>query len=211
MAAKKQKYYVVWHGHTPGVYHSWEACRRQVEQFPNARYKAYPSISEAQEAFRHGPGPAVRKGMPAKGKQNLISRDTILPGSISVDAACSGNPGKMEYRGVWTDDGTELFHFGPVPVGTNNIGEFLAIVHALAWLRKRNDGKTAIYSDSRNALLWVRKKHAATKLPHTRDTADLMDMIDRAETWLRENTWTNPVLKWETESWGESPADFGRK
>lgn len=210
MAAKKQKYYVVWHGHAPGVYHSWDACKKQVDQFPGAVYKSYPSLAEAQEAFRHGPVSGPRKP-PAARKEPKVSRDKIIPGSISVDAACSGNPGRMEYRGVWTDDKTEIFHFGPVPVGTNNIGEFLAIVHALAWLKKRGDGRTPIYSDSRNALLWVRKKKAATKLPHTKATADLMDMLDRAEAWLRENTWTNPLLKWETESWGESPADFGRK
>lgn len=210
MAAKKQKYYVVWHGHTPGVYHSWEACKRQVEQFPGAMYKSYPTLSEAKDAYAHGPGTPERKPR-ADSHKPRISREKIVPGSISVDAACSGNPGRMEYRGVWTDDKTEIFHFGPVPVGTNNIGEFLAIVHALAWLKKQGDGKTAVYSDSRNALLWIKKKHAATKLPHTKATADLMDMIERAEQWLRDNTWTNPLLKWETESWGESPADFGRK
>jgi len=210
VAAKKQKYYVVWHGHTPGVYHSWDACKRQVEQFPGAIYKSYPTLAEAKEAFAHGPGARERKPRTESSKPR-ISRDRIVPNSISVDAACSGNPGRMEYRGVWTDDRTEIFHFGPVPVGTNNIGEFLAIVHALAWLKKKGDGKTAVYSDSRNAILWVKKKHAATKLPHTKATADLMDMIDRAEQWLRDNTWTNPLLKWETESWGESPADFGRK
>jgi len=194
----------------PGVYHSWDACKRQVEQFPGAIYKSYPTLAEAKEAFAHGPGARERKPRTESSKPR-ISRDRIVPNSISVDAACSGNPGRMEYRGVWTDDRTEIFHFGPVPVGTNNIGEFLAIVHALAWLKKKGDGKTAVYSDSRNAILWVKKKHAATKLPHTKATADLMDMIDRAEQWLRDNTWTNPLLKWETESWGESPADFGRK
>ena len=45
----------------------------------------------------------------------------------AVDAACSGNPGPMEYRGIDLATGAEIFHFGPVH-GTNNIGEFLAIV-----------------------------------------------------------------------------------
>jgi len=117
----------------------------------------------------------------------------------------------MEYRGVWIDDGTELFHFGPAPIGTNNIGEFLAIVHALAWLKNTGDGTTAVYTDSRNAMKWVRQKKAATTLVRNAKTADLWGMIRRAEKWLGENTWTNPILKWETESWGEIPADFGRK
>ena len=54
----------------------------------------------------------------------------------AVDAGCSGNPGPMEYRGVDMRTGKQIFHFGPIQ-GTNNIGEFLAIVHALALMEQR--------------------------------------------------------------------------
>ena len=40
---------------------------------------------------------------------------------------------------------------------------------------------------------------------------DLFDYIARAEAWLRENTYTTEIIKWDTDSWGEIPADFGRK
>ncbi len=208
MATKKQKYYVVWHGHQPGVYTSWSACQAQIKHFPNAQYKSYSSKTEAEEAFRHGPGPRTPRQFSAIKK--TFSTDYIHE-SISVDAACSGNPGQMEYRGVWTADGTEIFHFGPVPVGTNNIGEFLALVHGLAWLQQNNDEKTPIYSDSKIAMGWVNRKKAATKLPRNANTMDLYKMIVRAENWLKTNTWKNRIIKWETEKWGEIPADFGRK
>lgn len=42
----------------------------------------------------------------------------------------------MEYRGVYVRTGQELFRIGPYPDGTNNVGEFLALVHALALLKK---------------------------------------------------------------------------
>ena len=142
--------------------------------------------------------------------------DTVLPlppevsaDAWAVDAACSGNPGKMEYRCIDLATGAQVFHFGPV-YGTNNIGEFLAIVHALALL-KRQGLPLALYSDSRNALLWVRQKKCKTKLPHTARTEALFQLIGRAEKWLRENTYDTPLLKWETQLWGEVPADFGRK
>ena len=151
MATKKQKYYVVWHGHKPGVYTSWNECAAQVKNFPNAMYRAYGSMPEAKDAFQSGPEPRPKKG-PKAIPSTTSPKDQIRIPSISVDAACSGNPGAMEYRGVWTDDKTEIFHLGPVPNGTNNIGEFLAIVHALAWLKKHNDNSTPVYTDSRTAL-----------------------------------------------------------
>ena len=79
--------------------------------------------------------------------------DTVLPlpmevtaDAWAVDAACSGNPGPMEYRGIDLATGAVVFHYGPVH-GTNNIGEFLAIVHALALMEQKGIRKT-IYSDS---------------------------------------------------------------
>ena len=142
--------------------------------------------------------------------------DTVLPlpmeveaDAIAVDAACSGNPGPMEYRGVDLRTGQELFHFGPIQ-GTNNIGEFLAIVHALA-LQKKEGATRTIYSDSRTAIIWVSKKHCKTTLPRTPENAYLYNVIARAEHWLRVHSYPNKLLKWETERWGEVPADFGRK
>ncbi len=143
--------------------------------------------------------------------------DTVLPlhpevkaNAWAVDAACSGNPGPMEYRCIDLATGAQVFHFGPVQ-GTNNIGEFLAIVHALALMDKQGIGDKVIYSDSYNAILWVNKKQCKTKLVRDASTAKLYGIIARAEQWLRTHTVTVPIIKWETKKWGEIPADFGRK
>ena len=142
--------------------------------------------------------------------------DTVLPLPLevkadawAVDAACSGNPGQMEYQGIDLATGAQVFHFGPVH-GTNNIGEFLAIVHALALMEQRGIRKT-IYSDSYNAILWVSKKKCKTTLARDAQTAQLFDIIARAEAWLRTHAVQVPIIKWETSAWGEIPADFGRK
>ena len=129
--------------------------------------------------------------------------------AIAVDAGCSGNPGPMEYQGVYLGNEQRLFHYGPVH-GTNNIGEFLAIVHALA-LIKQKGWDMKVYSDSYNAILWVNKKQCKTKLEHTQQTAQLYQIIARAEFWLRTHTFRVPIIKWDTQKWGEVPADFGRK
>lgn len=199
----KQKYYVVWVGRNPGIYLSWEECKQQVTSFKDARYKAFPSLEEALRALKNDETSSVTE-------HKKTEKKAYIADSISVDAACSGNPGDMEYKGVYTKNSEEVFHFGPVPNGTNNIGEFLAIVHALALLKKQNID-LPIYSDSATALAWVRKKKANTTIEKNASTEKLWDLIARAELWLKNNTYTNSVLKWETKVWGESKADFGRK
>ncbi len=222
MSKRKPKYYVVWHGAEPGVYRNWPDCERQVKGFVGARYKSYATAEEAEAAFASAP-PARRPAAPPHRDRSRPAgppdwrHDTVLPlppevkaDAWAVDAACSGNPGKMEYRGVCLKTGQEIFHFGPV-YGTNNIGEFLAIVHALALLKREGATRT-VYSDSRNALLWVKGGKCKTRLPHTPRTAELYDLIGRAERWLANNDWSDiPLHKWETGRWGEVPADFGRK
>ena len=201
----KQKYYVVWKGKRPGIYTSWNECKSQTEGFEGALYKSFGSLTEAEEAFASNPWKSMKK----EPKVNL-STGEIIKNSLSVDAACSGNPGIMEYRGVYTADGKEIFHSDRFEEGTNNIGEFLALVHGLALLKKQNSD-IPVYSDSVNAIKWVKAKKCKTKLQPNERNAYLFELIDRAEYWLQNNSYTTLILKWDTKSWGEIPADFGRK
>lgn len=215
MMAQRKKYYVVWAGHDTGVFDSWDDCKQQVENFPGAKYKSFDSRLEAIEAYRGDPEEYMglfRKM--AKHRPKIINYEAIpeiRPGSIAVDAACSCNPGPVEYRGVDIMTGAQLFHVGPLTDGTNNIGEFLAIVHALAWLENIGRPDIAIYSDSRTGMAWVRNRRAKTTITPTPENAQIRQLITRAEAWLATHTPQNPVLKWDTDNWGEIPADFGRK
>src|SRR5689334_2311804 len=206
---QKQKYYVVWKGRETGIFTSWAETEKQVKGFAAAQYKSFDSLKEAEAAYRSNY--ETFKGKPAsQGKWREASVKPILP-SICVDAACNGAPGKLEYRGVYTESGEEIFRFGPFPDGTNNVGEFLAIVHALTWLAKQ-EKQLPIYSDSENGISWVYTGKCRTKLKHTARNAPLFVMIRSAENWLAENELDDDaVLKWDTELWGENPADFGRK
>ena len=208
-----KKYYVVWKGHTPGVYENWEACRIQVEGFENAKYKSFPTQSEALSAYAEGHSAYLRKAPAPKPKPQPWENPAgsrPVPESLSVDAACSGNPGDMEYRGVITATGREIFHIGPLAQGTNNVGEFLALVHGLAYL-KQQGSRLPVYSDSANAIKWVVNKKCKTQLERKPANEPIFDLIERAEKWLKDNTYTTRILKWETSQWGEIPADFGRK
>jgi ribonuclease HI len=218
--AKKQKYYVVWVGAKPGVYTDWDKAKAQIMGFPDAKYKSFETSAAAETAFKgsykqyydfsKSKGDPSVSGAKTTGKA-LNSRSNIIQDSLSVDAACSGNPGKMEYRGVYTKTKDQIFHQGPFPEGTNNVGEFLAIVHGLAYLKKEGRLTTPIYSDSKTAQAWVRNRKAKTNLEQTARNKPIFDLLDRATKWLETNSYQNPILKWDTENWGEIPADFGRK
>ena len=235
--ASYTKYYVVWKGRHPGIYESWEDCKAETDGFPDARYKAFSSRTDAIMAYRESDREAsevlkmiahhLEEEEDRKSFENNSGANTVPPkapiptpipkygpdvilDSIAVDASCQGNPGIMEYRGVVVRTGQQIFKVGPYKKGTNNIGEFLAIVHGLALLKQKNS-TIPIYSDSMVAQKWVREKKCKTTLVVNEENKVLIDLIQRAENWLRNNTYSNRIIKWNTESWGEIPADFGRK
>ena len=222
---RKQKYYVVWQGKLPGIYTSWDECKKQVQGVQGAQYKGFDSLAEAEQASRLPYNSVVvqntRNTPSTQNTPALVIDDNGMTAvregvenppvldALAVDAACSGNPGVMEYQGIYIPTRTRVFHY-IAPKGTNNIGEFLAIVHGLSYLKKHHLNQI-IYSDSVNAISWVRQKQCKSKLPEDPSTAELWDYIHRAENWLRTNSYTTEIRKWDTDHWGEIPADFGRK
>jgi ribonuclease HI len=202
------KYYVVWKGRKTGVFSSWEECAALVQGFPEAQYKSFSSRAAAEQALKGKY--ALHVGKPASSGDWLFAPDPPVAASVVVDAACSGSPGRLEYRGVDLQSGKELFRKGPYKNGTNNVGEFLAIVHALMLLEKKGS-PMPVYSDSETAITWVKAKRCNTTLSANGTNAPLFELIERAEDWLAGHKKTNPVLKWDTRAWGEIPADFNRK
>ena len=213
MAKPKKKYYTVWKGHRTGVFETWDDCKSQITNFEGAQYKSFPTFELAKTALKGNYKDYI--GNSKKFSSALSETRLKLIGqpnynSIAVDAASSGNPGIMEYRGVDTQSKKELFRKGPYQHGTNNVGEFLALVHGLAFL-KQNNSDRILYTDSRTAMSWVKKKQCNTKLQRTAANTALFTLVDRAVLWLTNNTYTTTIVKWETKAWGEIPADFGRK
>lgn len=213
MSKNKKKYYTVWQGHKTGVFETWNACKKQITDYQGAQYKSFPTINEAQKAFQGNYFDYIGKNKSFKSQlttEQLKKLGQPNYNSIAVDAASSGNPGIMEYRGVDTKTKKQLFIQGPFEQGTNNIGEFLALVHGLAILKKNNSDRI-LYTDSKTAMSWVRKKNCNTKLERTSKNKPVFDLVDRAIDWLKNNTYNTVIVKWETKAWGEIPADFGRK
>ena len=213
MARKAPKFYVVWKGHHSGIFDSWDACKVQVQNVKGAQFKSFSSFEEAKDAFKRPYKASIGKNVKKLRELSEVERLKIgHPNmkSIAVDAAVKGNPGLMEYRGVETESKTVLFKQGPFQQGTNNIGEFLALVHGLAYLKK-NNSDLLLYSDSRIAISWVKQKKCKTKLVQSSKNKEIFDLIQRATDWLKNNDYKTTIIKWETKAWGEIPADYGRK
>lgn len=203
----QQKFYVVWKGRKTGIFNSWAECEAQVKGFADAQFKAFASRAEAERAL--AASYADFKGRPASSQKWLFAPNPPIVPSVCVDAACDGSPGNLEYRGVLTETGEQIFHAGPFEQGTNNVGEFLAIGLAIDWLTAKRKNMP-IYTDSETALVWARAGKCNTKLERTPANGILFGLIGRVEHTLKEG---HPfqVLKWDTTAWGEIPADFGRK
>ena len=217
------KYYVVFIGHNPGVYDNWDEAREQSEGFPGALCKSYPSAEEATNAYRNFTGVEDRtellrlisgSGKENPGRKRETTDYAIYPeidlDAWAVDASCLGVPGKMEYRGVEVKTGKVIFNMGPFEEATNNIGEYLALVHAMALMTKKGEYHT-IYSDSRTAMSWVRKHRVNTSLQPTSRNAKVFELLARASVWVNTHEFPAKILKWQTDRWGEIPADYGRK
>ncbi len=212
MAKSKKKFYVVFKGRKGGIFKTWKECEAQVFGFQGAQYKSFLTFNEAKIAYNKEyadyKGKSTKKKSLSKEELKKIGDPNLY--TISVDADSIGNPGIMEYRGVDTQTHQQLFHQGPFQQGTNNIGEFLALVHGLAYLKQQKSDRK-IYSDSKIAIGWVKNKKCNTNLKQSSKNKKVFELLKRAEDWLKKNTYTTIIIKWETKAWGEIPADFGRK
>jgi ribonuclease HI len=200
-------WYVVWRGRVPGVYATWEEARAQVHSFSGARYRAFKDRQQAELAFAAGPE-ADLSALALDWRRQHLPPEALQ--GYAVDAAWNAQTKTMHYRGVRIADDQEIFHHGPFEDATNNVGEFLAVVEGLDWLKQRGL-RAPIYTDSLNAMQWVSERRCNTALVPTARNAELFARVAWAERWLREHADHAPVHKWRTELWGENPADFGRK
>ncbi len=204
------KFFVVWKGRQTGIFDSWDKCSAQVSGFAGAEYKSFENRQIAEIAYKSTYDEYKGKQVSSLHPATLALIGEPIYDSYCVDASCIGNPGPMEYKCVHTKTRELIFRQGPYENGSNNIGEFLAIVHALALFTKR--GITLpIYSDSETALLWVKTKKCKTKLIRDEKNTIIFNLISRAEKWLTATEYSNNLHKWDTTAWGEIPADYGRK
>jgi ribonuclease HI len=191
---KKKKFYTVWVGRNPGVYNTWDECKEQIHGFQNAVYKSFSTLEQAEEALKNDNKNFIGIDI-FESSLSLIELETIgnpLLDSICVDGAWNTQTHEIEYQGIYLKTSEKVFHFGPVSKGTNNIAEFLGLVHALAYC-KNHLLDVVIYSDSQTAISWVKKKKAATKIEIDEYSRHVLSLVQRAEEWLKANDYKSKI------------------
>lgn len=161
-----QKFYVVWKGRETGIFTDWATCKKQIERFSGARYKSFPSRSEAEAAFSGSAGGASSSGKPGSAKRGGAASPKTYSAAevdaldattkIFTDGGCEPNPGNAGsgiavYR---KGELSELWYGLYNPNGTNNTAELNALHQAMMLSQKEiTDGRsTAIFCDSKYSI-----------------------------------------------------------
>lgn len=92
----KKKYYAVAKGKTPGIYFTWDDCKVQVEHFPGAVYKSFPTLEEAEAFIEQAGEVSVEKAFSDAGRQ--LALDDLLTGedALQTDSVMKRNLDKEE-------------------------------------------------------------------------------------------------------------------
>lgn len=161
MSKRKKQYYVVVHGHQPGIYDSWfgeDGASDQVEGFPEAIYKGFYTREEAldwlrslgQDALsRHAPDllDSVYQGAPQRVSTDILSDPNPDNVFIYTDGGALNNPGPGGYGVVLRHKARFKELSGGFRLTTNNRMELLACIKGLQALKK--ECSVTIHSDSK--------------------------------------------------------------
>lgn len=163
-------FYAVKAGRSPGIYHTWEECKAQVDGYPKAAYKKFATESAAREFIAGSPPPnntaQTTKPKVAKPRPSLVSPqessdyndDSII---IYTDGSCLKNPGGPGGYATVIQLGKSVKELcGSEPSTTNNRMEMKAAIEALRFFDKPTD--IILHTDSqylRKGLAegWVEK------------------------------------------------------
>lgn len=98
----QQKFYAVRIGRTPGIYLSWEDCKRQVDNFKGAKYKSFLSATEAADFINEIPAGAAKfddNGRPITDSEHAVAY---------VDGSYNAETKKFSYGIVLFFNGSEV-------------------------------------------------------------------------------------------------------
>lgn len=173
MAKSTKKFYAVLKGKRPGIYDSWfgqGGAHEQVDVFPGALYRGFPSFEDAFEyAVKsgfpdlpdHTLGDAPGRRPVARRPQEPSPRESDSGVLVYTDGGCIFNPGPGGYGVVLIKGDHRKELSGGFRLTTNNRMELMACIEGLRALRKADGGKVTVYSDSRYLVDGITKGWAA--------------------------------------------------
>lgn len=193
------KYYVVWRGHSPGIYENWNACKAQVKGFKYSYYRVFPTFKSANEAFGLSLTEFKRR---QQFKENTFN---LRPNSIVVSSKYEEKNMETVFTAFKVGDPPEiLFRTAICGKSTHNIVQFLALAASIKYCYE-NGLKSPIYSDNPVALKWIRDRKINSQVIRSDRNQEVFDLVDEAIYWLNCNSYNNQLIEWDVEKHGYLP------
>ena len=154
-----KKYYAVKAGRAPGIYETWDDCKKQVMGYSSAVYKSFTSLADAQE-FMKGAS-AVAAG--AKPKDDTGRIICYVDGSFDIRTK------RFSYGMVVLKDGAEIatgskaFDEPEMADMRNVSGEIYGSMAAMKWCIDNGISDVVIYYDYEGIAKWALREWKANK------------------------------------------------
>ena len=162
MAAKK--YYVVKKGITPGIYLTWDDCKKMVDGYPGAVYKGFATLAEA-EAFLNGSAgvavPVSNAGTKKAGMKSVSMVEEELPAVYAfVDGSFNPVMNVYGYGGFLFYNGEKVILQGAgddeeMASMRNVAGEILGSMAAIEKALELGLPEVTVYYDYAGIEMWA--------------------------------------------------------
>lgn len=149
---KQKKFYAVKQGRATGIFNTWEDCQKQVIGFPNAQYKSFTSLEEAENFLNNS--------------SNTQILDTAA--TAYVDGSFNINTRQFGCGLVFLHDGKEEHIFEAFDdenlVEMRNVaGEIMGSIRAMELCIERGIESLSIFYDYNGIEKWATGEWKANK------------------------------------------------
>ena len=160
------KYYAVKIGRMPGIYRSWEDAEEQIKNFPNAKYKSFNSLEEADK-FMFGTENSGGSDLSVNANNNdfreteSINKDEVAAFTIGRYSLLEDGIKKASY-GLIILTHDNKYQFSSVvnliiDKSHNYIGEVEAVKIAVNWAIEHEKKSIIIYYSYDGIKKWITK------------------------------------------------------
>lgn len=126
---------------------------------------------------------------------------------IIVHSTANTKTKRMAYKGFNESTNKWIFKVKYKGYCTQNVADFMAIVHALHYC-KINNIDLPIYNDNLVAIKWVKDKKVNSLLIKTKENHELFQSFENALVILKQNDFLNPILFWKKKELGNIKNPF---
>ncbi len=184
----KYSCYAVLEGRVPGVYDTWNECSAQVTGYSGAIFKGHICHSSARYEFRLHQRRKIAKFKIRTTPLAKKKKVSTLPTSEYIVAGASYDRfnDTLTYRVVMGGTNETLFESEVYSGGNQSLGEYLALIEALKWVRENYKHDIPVLSNSMSAIIWIENKAYKGSLGIHDMDSDLYLELKKAKEYLSD-------------------------